>query len=87
MAESVPVLFALKSVLIYAHILLKTENVSAYGRLEFSQIRRTNARRFVRPLVWTRPMKQSFSILTLKLFVPIQLQDSSPVLYKVNKTK
>ena len=29
-------------------------------------------------------MKQSFSVLTLKPFVPIQLQDSSPVMYKVN---
>ena len=32
-------------------------------------------------------MKQSFSVLTFKPFVPIQLQDSSPVLYKVNKTE
>ena len=29
-------------------------------------------------------MNRSFSVLTLKPFVPIQLQDSSPVLYKVN---
>ena len=31
-------------------------------------------------------MKKSFSVLTLKPFVPIHLQDSSPVLYNVNKT-
>ena len=30
-------------------------------------------------------MKQSFSVLTLKPFILIQLHDSSPVLYKVNK--
>ena len=30
-------------------------------------------------------MKQSFSVLTLKPFVPIQLQHNSAVLYKVNK--
>ena len=30
-------------------------------------------------------MNHSFSIFTLKQFVPIQLQDSSPVLYKVNR--
>ena len=32
-------------------------------------------------------MKKSFPVLTLKPFVPIQLQDSSSVLYKVNKTE
>ena len=32
-------------------------------------------------------IKKSFSVLTLKPFVPIQLRDSSPVLYKVNKTE
>ena len=32
-------------------------------------------------------MKRSFFVLTLKPFVSIQLQDSSPVLYKANKTE
>ena len=32
-------------------------------------------------------MKQLFSVVTLKPLVPIQLQGSSPVLYKVNKTE
>ena len=31
-------------------------------------------------------MEKSFSVLTLKPFAPIHLQDSSPVLYNVNKT-
>ena len=32
-------------------------------------------------------MNHTFPIITLQPFVPIQLQDSSPVLYKVNKTE
>ena len=32
-----------------------------------------------------KTMKKSFSVLTLKPFVPVQLQDSSPVLCKVGE--